>query len=40
MEAENLDFIESVKLLAERANIDLPEGDGEEEKEKASKRKI
>ncbi|HEY9062681.1 MAG TPA: DNA primase [Pseudobacteroides sp.] len=32
MNAENLDFIEAVKLLADRARIQLPEGDSEEEK--------
>jgi len=35
MNAENLDFIESVKLLAEKARITLPEGKDEEEQEKA-----
>ncbi|KNY25455.1 DNA primase [Pseudobacteroides cellulosolvens] len=32
MNAENLDFIEAVRLLADRARIQLPEGDSEEEK--------
>jgi DNA primase len=32
MNAENLDFIEAVRLLADRARIHLPEGDSEEEK--------
>lgn len=29
MEVENLDYIEAVKMLAERARIQLPEGDNE-----------
>jgi len=37
MEAENLDYIEAVKFLAERARITLPEGDSEEEKKRAVK---
>ncbi|MCX7843251.1 MAG: DNA primase [Clostridia bacterium] len=41
MNAENLDFIEAIKLLAERARIQLPEGDGSGEQEKAAlKREI
>jgi len=32
MEVENLDYIEAVKMLAERARIQLPEGDNEEER--------
>lgn len=39
MEVENLDYIEAVKLLAERARIQLPEGESEEEKERAIKKK-
>ena len=35
MNIENLEYIEAVKLLAERAGIQLPEGDSREEKEKA-----
>lgn len=35
MNAENLDFIEAVRLLADRARIQLPEGDSEEEKKNA-----
>ncbi|MCX7709198.1 MAG: DNA primase [Clostridia bacterium] len=35
MNAENLDFIESIKLLAERAKIQLPEGENDEDREKA-----
>ena len=35
MNCENLDFIEAVKLLADRAKIQLPEGDSSEEQEKA-----
>jgi len=33
MEVENLDYIEAVKMLAERARIQLPEGDNEEERD-------
>ena len=36
MNAENLDFIESIKLLADRAKIQLPEGESNDEIEKAS----
>ncbi len=32
MNVENLDFIEAVKLLADRARIQLPEGENEEER--------
>lgn len=32
MNVENLDFVESVKLLADRARIQLPEGENDEEK--------
>ncbi|HOV26770.1 MAG TPA: DNA primase [Pseudobacteroides sp.] len=39
MNAENLDFIEAVKLLADRARIELPEGDSEEEKRIAKLKK-
>ena len=39
MGIENLDFIEAIRLLADRARIQLPEGDGEEEKEKGILRK-
>ncbi|MDF2524451.1 MAG: primase, partial [Clostridiales bacterium] len=35
MQSENLQFIEAVKFLADRAKIQLPEGEGDEEKEKA-----
>ncbi len=35
MSIENLDFINAVKFLADRARIQLPDGDGEEEKNKA-----
>lgn len=35
MNIENLEYIEAVKLLADRARIQLPEGESEEEKEKA-----
>jgi DNA primase len=38
MLTENLDFIEAVKLLADRAKIDLPESDDKEGKEKAKLR--
>lgn len=37
-EIENLDYIEAVKYLADRAKIQLPEGESEEEKEKARLR--
>ncbi len=36
--AEKLDFIESVRFLADRAKIQLPEGDDEEQKEKARQK--
>ncbi len=35
MNAENLDYLESIRLLADRARIELPEGESEEEREKA-----
>ncbi|HHW49541.1 MAG TPA: DNA primase [Clostridiaceae bacterium] len=35
MNIENLEYIEAVKMLADRAGIQLPEGDSREEKEKA-----
>lgn len=35
MNAENLDYIEAVRLLADRAKIQLPEGESEEEKKAA-----
>jgi len=35
MEIENLSYIDSVKFLADRARIQLPDGDSPEEKEKA-----
>jgi len=38
MNAENLSYIESIKLLADRAKIILPEGEGSEEQEKAKLR--
>lgn len=38
MQAENLDFIEAVRLLADRVKIQLPEGESDEEKEKARLR--
>jgi DNA primase len=38
MNAENLDYIESVRLLADRAKIQLPEGESEEEKEAAQQK--
>lgn len=38
MEVENLDYLETIKLLAERAKIQLPEGESEEEKERALKK--
>lgn len=38
MEAENLDYIEAIKLLAEKARIQLPEGDNEEERIIAQKK--
>jgi DNA primase len=38
MNVENLDFIEAVKLLADRAHIQLPEGEGTEELERAKVR--
>lgn len=38
MNAENLDYLESVRLLADRAKIQLPEGESEEEKEKLKLR--
>lgn len=37
MDAENLDYIEAIKFLAERARITLPEGESEEEKRRALK---
>ncbi|GAE89098.1 CHC2 zinc finger domain-containing protein [Acetivibrio straminisolvens] len=37
MDAENLDYIEAIKLLAERARIQLPEGSSEEERNIARK---
>ncbi|WP_010243210.1 DNA primase [Acetivibrio cellulolyticus] len=37
MDAENLDYIEAIKLLAEKARITLPEGESEEEKKRALK---
>ncbi len=37
MDAENLDYIEAIKFLAERARITLPEGESEEEKKRALK---
>ncbi len=41
MSAENLEFVEAVKLLAERAKIQLPEEENQEEKRKAEiKREI
>jgi DNA primase len=41
MNAENLEFVEAVRLLAERAKIELPEGDNEEEKKEAAlKREV
>ncbi len=39
MAAENLDFPEALRFLAERANISIPEKDGAEELEKAKLRK-
>lgn len=38
--AENLDYIESVKLLADRAKILLPESDNEQEAEKAKLKQL
>jgi DNA primase len=38
MNAENLDYIEAVRLLADRARIQLPEGNDEEEAAKAKVR--
>lgn len=35
MSIENLEFVEAVKLLADRAKIQLPEGESKEDKEKA-----
>ncbi|OPZ90417.1 MAG: DNA primase [Firmicutes bacterium ADurb.Bin419] len=35
MDAENLDYIEAIKFLAEKARITLPEGESEEERKKA-----
>lgn len=35
---EKLDFVESVRFLADRAKIQLPEGDDEEQKEKARQK--
>ncbi len=37
MDAENLDYIEAIKFLAEKARITLPEGGSEEERKKALK---
>lgn len=37
MDAENLEYIEAIKFLAERARITLPEGGSEEEKKRALK---
>lgn len=37
MEAENLDYIEAIKFLAEKARITLPEGGSEEERKRALK---
>lgn len=39
MNIENLDFIESIKLLAERAGISLPEPEDVNEKAKAARKK-
>ena len=39
MKIENLSYIDSVKFLADRARIQLPDGDSPEEKEKALIRK-
>lgn len=38
MDIENLEYIEAVKLLAERARIQLPEGESEEEKQIARRK--
>ena len=38
MEAENFDYIEAVKFLAERAKDTVAEGDSEEEKTIARKK--
>ena len=37
METENLEYIEAIKFLAERARITLPEGESEEDKKRALK---
>lgn len=37
MDAENLDYIEAIKFLAEKVRITLPEGESEEEKKRALK---
>ncbi len=39
MGTENLDYIEAVKLLAERARIQLPEGENDQDAEKARTKK-
>lgn len=39
MNSENLDYIEAVKMLADRARIQLPEGEGKEDQEKAKLKK-
>ncbi|MCX7749763.1 MAG: DNA primase [Clostridia bacterium] len=39
MNVENLDYVEAVKYLADRARMELPEGESKEEKEKAELRK-
>ncbi len=39
MQAENFDFVEAIKFLADRARIHLPEGESEEEREKARIRR-
>lgn len=39
MHVENLDYVEALKLLAERAKIQLPEGESKEEAEQARRKK-
>ena len=40
MRAENLTYIEAVRLLAERAGIDIPEDNSSQERETVSKKRI
>jgi len=40
MNIEKLDFIEAIKFLAERANINIPESNGREEQEKVKTKDL